>query len=323
MNPKKRYNDFNSYLKSLFGCRVQKITIDAGMDCPNRDGTLSFGGCVFCNEKGSGTGAHNQGLSVTRQIEAGKEALGRRYKAEKFISYFQAHTNTYAPIEHLAALYEESLAVPGVVGLSIGTRPDCVSPEIIDLLSSYARNHLVWIEYGLQSARDETLARINRGHDFRAFENAVAMTAERSRRKIHICAHVILGLPGENHSHMMETAEKLAATEIDGVKIHLLYVVKNTPLAVWYEKGIFRCMTREHYADTVCAFLARLPADVVIQRLTGDPRPDELIAPAWAIGKTETLKRIQAVMEEKDICQGDARKISPGHAPKRDILHSR
>ena len=305
MNPEKRYNDFNSYLKSIFGCRVQKITIDAGMDCPNRDGTLSSGGCVFCNEKGSGTGAHKFGLSVTRQIEAGKEALGRRYKAKKFIAYFQAHTNTYAPVEQLAALYEEALSVPGVVGLSIGTRPDCVNPEIIDILSSYARNRLVWVEYGLQSAHDETLARINRGHDFRSFENAVAMTAEKSRRKVHTCAHVILGLPGENHSHMMETAEKLAATEISGVKIHLLYVVKNTPLASWYEKGGFGCMTREQYVDTVCAFLARLPAGVVIQRLTGDPHPDELIAPAWALDKTGTLKRIQAVMAEKDIRQGD------------------
>lgn len=307
MNPKKRYNDFNSYLKSIFGCRVQKITIDAGMDCPNRDGTLSSGGCVFCNEKGSGTGAHNLGLSVTRQIEAGKEALGRRYKAAKFIAYFQAHTNTYAPVKQLAALYEEALSVPGVVGLSIGTRPDCVNPEIIDLLSSYARNHLIWVEYGLQSAHDDTLARINRGHDFRAFENAVAMTAKRSRRKIHSCAHVILGLPGENHGHMMETAEKLAETEISGVKIHLLYVVKNTPLAAWYEKGLFRCMTREQYADTVCAFLARLPAGVVIQRLTGDPHPGELVAPAWALDKTETLNRIQAMMEEKDVWQGEAR----------------
>ncbi len=298
----KRYRDFNTYLKSIFGCRVQKITIDAGMTCPNRDGSISLGGCAYCNAKGSGTGAHTRGISITGQIEAGKKALARRYKTNKFIAYFQSHTNTYAPLDRLSALYEEALRVDGIVGLSIGTRPDCVHPGVIDLLSGYAADRMVWIEFGLQSAHDRTLAAINRGHDFKSFENAVSMTAGRN---INICTHVILGLPGETQSDMLETAEKIAGMKINGIKIHLLYVVKNTPLADWYEKRRFRCMTREEYIDTVCAFLMRLPSHVVIQRLTGDPHPDELVAPLWALEKTETLRLLSQAMEENNIRQGD------------------
>ena len=302
MNPEKRYHDFNTYLKTLYGERVQKITIDAGMTCPTRDGRIGTGGCIYCNEKGSGTGAHARGMSVTEQVEAGKAALGRRYKAKKFIAYFQSHTNTYAPLDRLAALYEEALAVPGIVGLSVGTRPDCVTPDTIALLASYTRDRLVWVEYGLQSACDATLEKINRGHDFKAFQDAVDMTAGRN---INICAHVILGLPGETRRHMMATAEKTAQSGINGIKIHLLYVVKNTPLAAWYQSGRYECLSRETYADLVCEFLARLPAQVVVQRLTGDPHPDELVAPAWALGKAETLRLIERKLEEKNIRQGD------------------
>ncbi len=302
MNPQKRYYDFNTYLRNIFGCRVQKITIDAGMTCPNRDGSISRQGCIYCNEKGSGTGAHGRGISITDQLEAGKAAVARRYKAEKVIAYFQAHTNTYAPLERLAAMYGEALAVPGVVGISVGTRPDCVTPEIIDLLASYTRDYHVFVEYGLQSAHDRTLETINRGHGFNAFQKAVTMTAGRN---INICAHVILGLPGETRRHMLETAEKIAHTGIDGIKIHLLYVIKNTILADWYKKGRYRCLEREEYADIVCDFLARLPADIVVQRLTGDPHPHELLAPQWALEKAATLKRIEALMAERQIRQGD------------------
>ncbi len=302
MNPAKRYYDFNTYLKNRYGCRVQKITIDAGMSCPNRDGTISTGGCIYCNPRGSGTGSHDSGLSITEQIRAGKQALGRRYKAKQFIAYFQSYTNTYGPLDRLAAMYDEALAVSGVVGLSVGTRPDCVSPDIIDLLASYARSRMVWVEYGLQSAHDETLERINRGHDFNQFQSAVSMTANRN---INVCAHVILGLPGESRRHMMETAEKLADTAIHGVKLHLLYVVKNTVLADWYEKGRFRCLERNEYVDLVGDFLTRLPADIVVQRLTGDPHPEELLAPGWAIEKSATLRQIEETMEKNQLRQGD------------------
>ncbi len=312
MNPEKRYYDFNTYLKNRYGCRVQKITIDAGMNCPNRDGTISRGGCIYCNAQGSGTDAHNRGLSITAQLEAGKQALGRRYKAKKFIAYFQSYTNTYAPVERLAAMYTEAMAVPGIVGLSVGTRPDCVTPEIIDLLASYTDANLVWIEYGLQSAHDATLEKINRGHDFSAFQKAVEITAN---REINICTHVILGLPGETRKHMIETAEKIATTGIDGIKLHLLYVIKNTTLAGWYAEGRYKCLEKDEYVDIVCEFLSRLPANIVIQRLTGDPHPRELLAPKWALEKSETLRLIDQKMEEKHVRQGSSVSMTSLKAP--------
>ena len=202
MAPKKPYRDLNTYFRTLFGGRVHKVTIDAGLNCPNRDGSLSAGGCIYCNTKGSGTGAHRQGISVTRQIERSKAGIARRFKTDRLLAYFQSFTNTYAPVEHLKRLYNEALAVEGVVGLAIGTRPDCVNPAVLDLIESYTQQHLIWIEYGLQSAHDRTLSLINRGHDFACFEKAVAATRNRN---INICAHVILGLPGESRREMLAT----------------------------------------------------------------------------------------------------------------------
>jgi len=300
-NIRKRYNDFNSYLRSIFGCRVQKITIDAGLSCPNRDGSISRGGCIYCNLKGSGTGAHEKGLSVTDQIVRGKKALARRYKAKKFLAYFQSFSNTYAPIETLRNLYGQALAIEDVVGLSIGTRPDCVEDPILELLQGYAEHHLVWIEYGLQSAHDSTLAFINRGHDFACFKQAVNATKNRG---IKICAHVILGLPNESKAQMLETADAIAGLGIDGIKIHLLYVVKGTKLDALYHQKKYTCLAQEEYVDIVCNFLERIPKDMVIQRLTGDPHPDELVAPQWSIKKAETLARIQEALEKRDSWQG-------------------
>ncbi|MGA6925343.1 MAG: TIGR01212 family radical SAM protein, partial [Desulfosarcina sp.] len=188
----KPYRDLNTYFRSRFGCRVHKVTIDAGLGCPNRDGTLSTGGCIYCNTKGSGSGAHRLGLSVTQQILNSKDRIARRFKTDKLMAYFQAFSNTYAPVERLKALYDEALAVQGVVGIAVGTRPDCVDSAVLDLLESYAKDRLVWIEYGLQSAHDRTLARINRGHDFACFKRITTATRNRN---ISICAHVILGLP--------------------------------------------------------------------------------------------------------------------------------
>jgi len=298
---KQRYNDLNTYLRNLFGCRVQKISIDAGLSCPNRDGTLSTGGCIYCNALGSGTGAYAKGLSITDQLVQGKEALSRRYKAKKFIAYFQSFSNTYAPVDKLKSLYDEALAVNGVVGLSIGTRPDCINEAILELLQSYAKDYLIWIEYGLQSAHDSTLALINRGHNFQAFQKAVDATKNRG---IKICAHVILGLPDEDRNNMLETAKVIANIGIDGVKIHLLYVIKGTPLEKLYREGKYRCLEQQEYAELVCDFLEYLPSDMVIQRLTGDPHPDELVAPEWSLKKTETLKMIKDILEKRDSWQG-------------------
>ena len=297
----KRYNDFNTYLRSLFGCRVQKITIDAGLSCPNRDGRVSSGGCIFCNASGSGTGAHARGLTITDQILQGKKFLARRYKARKFLAYFQSFSNTYAPIDKLKRLYDEALAVEDIVGLSIGTRPDCVDLPILDLLQDYTRHHLIWLEYGLQSASDKTLELINRGHDVACFKNAVRATLSRG---IKICAHVILGLPGESRPDILHTAKTISDLGIDGVKLHLLYVIKGTPLETLYRLGNYRCLEQQEYIDLVCDFLERIPPEMVIQRLTGDPHPEELVAPHWSRGKTETLRRINETLEQRDTWQG-------------------
>ena len=298
---KKPYRDLNTYFRSLFGCRVHKVTVDAGLDCPNRDGTLSFGGCIYCNTKGSGTGAHGKGLSITQQIEGSKERIARRFKTNKLLAYFQSFTNTYAPIDRLKTIYEEALAIENVVGLAIGTRPDCVDEKVLDLLESYTEKHLIWIEYGLQSAHDHTLSLINRGHDFACFEKAVAETRNRN---INISAHVILGLPGECKKDILATADAIADLGIDGVKLHLLYVVKGTPLEGLYKSGRYSCLEQQAYAELVCDFITRLPDTMIIQRLTGDPHLKELVAPAWSLQKKETLDLIHKTFAEKKIWQG-------------------
>ncbi len=297
----KRYNDLNTYLRNRFGCRVQKITVDAGLTCPNRDGTISTQGCIFCNDRGSGTGAHHRGLSITRQLEQGKAALGKRYKAKKFLAYFQSFSNTYAPVETLRRLYEEAIGVEGVVGLSIGTRPDCIDRDKLALLQEIAGKCLVWIEYGLQSAHDSTLSLINRGHDAACFTKAVEETQNRG---IQICAHVILGLPGETATHVHDTAKFISRLGIQGVKLHLLYVIKGTQLESLYRQGSYRCLTQTAYVDLVCDFLERIPSDMIVQRLTSDPHAHELAAPDWSLNKAEILSHISSELERRDTHQG-------------------
>jgi len=310
MNP--RWRSFGSALRQEFGCRVHKITLDAGFTCPNRDGSLGRDGCLYCNERGSGSGASRQGLSLAAQLEAGKVRVMRRTGAARFIAYFQAFTNTYAPVERLRALYGEALAVPGVVGLAIGTRPDCIDDEKLALLTELARRHLVWVEYGLQSASDATLVRIGRGHDFACFADAVDATRGRG---IRICVHLILGLPGEGRAEMNATAEAVARMPIDGVKLHLLYVIRGTRLEKMLQAGAYRPLEQAQYAGLVCDTLERLPPHIVIQRLTGDPHPAELIAPLWAMDKAGTLARIGAEMERRDSWQGKYAHAAPCRRP--------
>jgi hypothetical protein len=281
---------------------VQKISLDAGLGCPNRDGTLSSEGCIFCDGRGSGTGAMiNHGRTLSEQIQEGRRFAERRYGAHLFIAYFQSFTNTYGALPKLKALYDEALAHPGMVGLSVATRPDCVNPETLELLKSYQEKYLVWVEYGLQSAHDETLNRINRGHDVACFEEAVRLS---SRYGLNVCAHIILGLPGETPEMMMNTARYLAGLPVHGVKIHLLYVAKDTPLAVLYRKGEYDCLSRDDYMGLVIAFLELLPPSMVIHRLTGDPIASELVAPEWAKDKMTNLNRIRKGLEERDTWQG-------------------
>lgn len=298
---KRRYNDYNTYLKSLFGERVQKIVIDSGLSCPNRDGTLPGTGCIYCNSKGSGSGAFGRGLSIRQQVVEGRAAMVRRYKASKFLAYFQSYTNTYTTCNRMRAMIDEAMDAEGMVGFALGTRPDCIDDDKLRLMAGYADRYLVWIEYGLQSVHDVTLKRINRGHDFACFEQAVALTLGRN---INICAHVILGLPGESREMMLDSARVLGEMGIHGVKIHLLYVVKDTPLEQMYAAGLYQCMEQEAYVETVCDFLERLPESVVVQRLTGDPHADELVAPEWSRRKTETFAMIQNCLEKRNTRQG-------------------
>ena len=301
MSIERRYSDYNKYLRSIYGQRVQKITVDTGLGCPNRDGTIASGGCIYCNSRGSGSGLFSQGLSINEQIERGRRAMIRRYKASKFLVYFQSYTNTYTSCANMKRMYDEALSVPGMVGMAIGTRSDCVDEEKLDLIASYAREYLVWVEYGLQSVHDVTLKRINRGHDFASFKQATAMTRERG---INVCAHVILGLPGEDRAMMLETARVLGDLGIDGVKLHLLYVVKGTPLEKMWKNGDYNCLEQREYVDTLCDFLELLPKSVIIQRVTGDPHPEELAAPAWSMERNETFKMIQETMAARDSFQG-------------------
>lgn len=241
-------------------------------------------------------------MPVEEQVQKGIALASRRYGARKYIAYFQSFTNTYAPVETLRALYDSALAHSGMVGLSVGTRPDCAENEVLDLLASYRDKVLVWVEYGLQSAHDATLATIHRGHNAECFARTVRRTAERG---LNVCAHIILGLPGESREMVRETARFLAELPVQGVKIHALYVIEGTAMARWFQEGTFRCLSREAYVDWVVDVLERLPEDVVIQRLTGDPPPGQkLLAPSWALEKGRNLRRIRERLEERGTWQG-------------------
>ena len=303
------YRDLNSYLKGRFGARVQKITLDAGLTCPNRDGRVGTGGCLYCNARGSGTGAWGRGQDIAAQMEAGMARLARRYGAAGFIAYFQSFSNTYAPAARLRQLYEAALAFPQVVGLSIGTRPDCLEDDVLELLAAYARDRLVWLELGLQSAHDVTLTRLNRGHDVACFTEAAVRAAARG---LPVVAHVILGLPGEGPREMAATAAYLARLPLQGVKIHLLYVIKDSGLARLYESGEYDCLTEDQYVNLVVDFIERLPPHLVIHRLTGDPHADELLAPAWCLDKSRVLGRIREEFARRSTRQGSRWDGLPG-----------
>lgn len=301
-----RYRSFSSYLRERFGERVQKVSIDAGFTCPNRDGTKALGGCTFCNNQGFSPPTRVEPREIAAQIRQGIEFVRRRAKARKFLAYYQAFTNTYAPVEVLKERYDAIRSFPEVVGLVIGTRPDCVPEETLDLIAGYARDYHVWVEYGLQSARDETLALINRAHTAADFEDAVERTRRRSRRDLdlHICAHVILGLPGETREDMLHTARFVARLPLDGIKIHLLHVLRGTPLEAQYRKGSLRTLGMDEYANLVCDFLELLPPQMVIQRLTGEAPPEYLVAPRWCLDKHKVLAAIHSALETRATHQG-------------------
>lgn len=288
------YIDLNTFLRKRFGCRVQKISLDAGLGCPNRDGRAGTGGCIYCNRLGSGTGAASE-QSLEEQIEFGKRFLRKRYKAQKFIAYFQSFSNTYAPVDELESLYRRALAVPDIVGLAIGTRPDCVPDQILDMIARLNRETYVYMEYGLQSIHDRTLKKINRGHDYQVFLDALARTRARG---IDVCAHVILGLPGETRQDMLETARAIAGLDIQGIKIHLLYVSRGTALHESFLRGEYKCLELREYAELMRDFLNLLPRSIVIHRITGDPHKDEVVAPLWSLDKQSVRDEIEKKLRE-------------------------
>jgi uncharacterized protein len=296
-----RYNTFSDELKRVFGCRVQRLSVDAGFTCPNRDGSVGVDGCIFCGGKGSGSFGILQGAGVSEQLEHAKEVMVRKYKAALFIAYFQSYSNTYAPVAHLKMLYDQALAVPDVVGLIVGTRPDCLPEETLDLLAGYAESCYFWLELGLQSPLDRTLAAIGRGHDLASFTTAVAHCRARG---IRVCAHIILGLPGESRAEMLSGAELLNQAGVAGVKIHLLHVMRGTRLESEYLDKKVRLLDRDEYVGLVCDFLERLDPGIVVQRLTGDGNRADLIAPLWSLQKFEVLNCIDGELERRGTRQG-------------------
>lgn len=299
---KYRYYPFSHFLKEKFPFKVHKISIHAGFTCPNRDGLVGIGGCTYCANESFSPNVGGTILTIKEQVERGMRFLKRRYGAEKFIAYFQAFTNTYADVDTLKSVYDEALFNEDIIGLSIGTRPDCINDEILNLINGYADQYHVWIEYGLQSMHDRTLRLINRGHDFRTFRNAVLHTKD--KENIKICVHVILGLPGEDRDDMMETAQAVSSLGIDGIKLHHLYVAKNTAMAGEYFKGNVRTMKVEEYVSLVCDFLERISPDITIQRLVGDTHGKLLISPIWHVSKGKVVSAITEELKRRNSYQG-------------------
>lgn len=299
-NTDKRYNQFSAYLKNKFGAKVYKITLDAGFSCPNRDGTISTGGCIFCDDGGSFSQAHSNLLSIEEQVNIGAKTLHDRFKAEKFMSYFQAYTNTYKSVNELEKIYKSALNHPDVVGLSIGTRPDCVEDDKLNLISDIAQDYYTWVEYGLQSIHNKTLKKINRGHDFDCFLKAYERTKEKG---INVCTHVIFGL-WETRDEILETAQKLAELKVDGVKIHMLCALKDTKLAKLYENKEIDFMSEEEYVNLVCDFLEILPQTTTIHRLAGNGLKKNLIAPRWLGAKLDCLNKIDRELLKRNSYQG-------------------
>ena len=295
----KNYYDLKSYWRNLFGCNVHKLQIDAGFTCPNRDGLVATGGCIYCDSRGSKLRQRGNLPLVTEQIASGKKYY--KPQASKFIAYFQTFTNTYASVEKLRKIFDEALSQEDVIGLSIGTRPDCLGPDVIELLSGYAKKYHIWVELGLQSVHDKTLQFINRGHNFQQFLYAVNALAGSG---LNICVHIIIGLPGESDEDVLTTARTLAALPLQGIKIHSLLALEGTALGEMYKKGTVSMMSKEKYVALVADILEILPTKMVIQRLTADGYRNIFLAPDWAMNKLDVLNSINKELERRNTFQG-------------------
>lgn len=285
------YRTANDYYQSLYGCKVYKLSIDAGFTCPNRDGTVGTGGCIFCDGSGAFAG---KGESITDQLQRAKVLVEKKNKGGKYIAYFQAFTNTYAPCEKLRALYTEAANFPDVVGIAIGTRPDCLSDEVLDVLGSIGKP--VSVELGLQTANEETAAYIRRGYPLSMYLDAVKRL---KARNIDVVTHIILGLPGEKMEDAVETTKTAIEAGTDGLKFHLLHILRGTDLEKEYNTGKFRCLTMEEYGDYLLACLKKVPSHVVVHRITGDGAKKDLIAPLWSADKKRVLNYLNTLLKEK------------------------
>lgn len=279
-----KYVEFGPWLQSELGCKVQKISVNAGMTCPNRDGTLGTGGCTFCNNQTFNPAYCRTEKSVTQQLEEGKQFFARKYPAMKYLAYFQAYTNTYAELDRLVSLYEEALRVSDVVGLVIGTRPDCMPDNLLNYLEELNRRTFLIVEYGVESANDETLLRINRGHTFRQSCEAIRRTAERG---IRVGAHVILGFPWEPFDELMRQAKEIGRLPLTTLKLHQLQIIRGTQLAREYAEHPWAVPTAEEYIELVLHYISRLPYGLVMERFVSQSPPEMVIAPQWGLKNHE------------------------------------
>ena len=297
-----RYHSYNHYLKNKFGFRVQRVSLDAGFTCPNVDGTVAIGGCTFCDNRSFSPSRRVRRLQLQKQLEEGIRRVKIRYRnCNHFMAYFQPATNTYAPVEQLRPLYEVALENPEVVAMAIGTRPDCVPDDVLDLLTEFAGKTYLTVEYGLQTVHNKSLDWMNRGHHHDAFLDAMERSVGRG---FEICVHVMIGLPGESHEDMMETADEIAKMQIDAVKIHNLYAVENTPLADQVRSGEVVLMEKEEYISTLVDFLERIPPNMVVERISGEAPPKYFVAPQWCLDKPDVLEAVKNEFERRDSWQG-------------------
>lgn len=297
----KRYHTWNYYLRSNFGEKVFKVSINAGFSCPNIDGTVAYGGCTYCSKQGSGDFAGNPNDNLIKQFEDIKEMMHKKWHNAKYIGYFQAFTNTHAPVSVLKEKYETILNLDDVIGLSVSTRPDCLPDDVLEYLSELNKKTNLWVELGLQTIHDETSKIINRGHDYNTFLEGVEKL---KKHNIKTVVHIINGLPGEDYNMMMETAKAVADLDVHGIKIHLLHVLKETPMENMLKKGMFNLMEKDDYINLVCDQLEIIPPEMVVHRLTGDGKRDEIVGPMWSLKKWEVLNAIDDTMRERNSYQG-------------------
>lgn len=297
----KRYHSLNYHLRKTYGEKLYKISLDGGMTCPNRDGTLGTRGCIFCSKGGSGDFAASKTLSITEQIETGKQQAARKYTGNSYIAYFQAYTNTYAPAAYLRQIFTEAIQNPNIRILSIATRPDCLSPDVISLLKELAAIKPIWVELGLQTIHEDTARFIRRGYDLPVFERAIH---DLRNAGITVIVHTILGLPGESRKQMLQTVNYLNTQDIQGIKFQLLHILKDTDLADYYERHPFPLPDMETYFSILAEQLTHLRPDIVVHRLTGDGPKQLLIAPLWTGNKRQVLNQMQTYFKRHDIWQG-------------------